>query len=296
MEVIMQRSSISFTTLIILFSIITELAQFAAYYFLGPTVFVYCLAAFICFLFSHVFLEKTLSFEACFSYSLLNVFMCAIILALSYFGGTDSLLKYQPNLILFIILNWLVPLLYCVIRNLGDRALKYSDFNRFYRNTNLIFIFFYIGLFLFLLFFKNKTFVGYYTDIDTINLIPFFTIATLIENYINGSLTLGAVIKYIVYDTALFLPYGFYAVLLLRYQGRLIRFLVLLFLPALVEILQQVFSLGKCDLDDVLLGLLGGFIGAVLYHIVNRIYCFFTEEDFLYNRPHYSFSGRSLHF
>ncbi len=292
----MQRSSISITTLIILFSILTVLAQFGAYYLLGPVFGVYSIAALFSLLFSHVFLDRTLNYESCFSYSLLNIFLCTIIIMLSYFSNAGSILPYHPTLIIIIILNWIIPLLYCIIRNLTDRGFKYTNFNIFYRNINIIFILFYTGLLIVLLFMKNKSFVLYYTDFESVNMVPFLTLATLIEEYLNGYVALGTIAKYLLQEIALFIPYGFYTVLLLRYQSRSLRILVLLILPLMVEILQKVFHLGKGDLDDVILGLLGGLIGAVFYHILNRIYRSFTDEDFLHNRPHYPFSDSSLHF
>lgn len=286
----MQRSPIRIATFIILFSILTVLVQFGVYYFLGSAILIYSLAAFVCLLFSYIFLEQTLSYESCFSYSLLNIFICAVIILLSYFSSKDSLLPYRPDLILFIILNWFIPLLYCIVRNLTDRSFKYAGFHAFYRNTNIVFILFYMGLLVVLLFLKNRS------RTDAVNLIPINTIATLIDDYLNGYVTIGEVIKYFLPGIALFLPYGFYTILLLRYRGRLIRFLALLILPVAVEILQQVFLFGKADVDDVLLGLLGGFIGGLLYHLLNRIYRLVTDEDFLCDRPHYSYLGNSLHF
>ncbi|MGB8455119.1 MAG: VanZ family protein [Anaerocolumna sp.] len=292
----MHRSSINIATLIILFSFLTVLFQFGAYYFLDPVFIVYGIAALFSLIFSHVFLEQTLSYESCFSYTLLNIFLCTIILLLSYFGGNNSLITYHPDLTIFIILNWIIPVLYCVIRNLSDQSLKYNDFNKFYRNINIIFIIFYIGILITLLFFKNKSFVEHYTDFNASNMIPFLTLATLIEDYITGYIASDIIIKYLVQGIVLFIPYGFYAILFLRYQSRLLRLLGLLVLPVLVEILQTIFKLGKTDIDDILLGLLGGFIGAILYHTVNRIYRTFTDEDFLYDRHRSSFINSSLHF
>ncbi len=293
----MQRSSINIATLIIVFSILTVLVQFGAYYFFPDSVLlVYALAVLICFLFSHIFLEQTLSYESCFSYSLLNIFLCTIIVLLSYFWSNDSFLTYHPRLIGIIIVNWIIPVLYCIIRNLTDSAFKYGDFNKFYRNMNIVFASFYICILIFWLFLNNKSLVVFYSDFRSINLVPFLALATLIEDFLTGYGTFGGIIRYLVPGIALFIPYGFYAILLLRYQSRILRVLVLFLMPLLVEVLQRVFLLGKADLDDIILGFIGGFIGAIGYHILNRIYRTFTDEDFLYSRHHHSYSGSSLYF
>ncbi len=290
----MKRSSIA--TQIILFSLLTVLVQFSAYFFLGSTLLVYGIAALLALLFSHVFLEQTLSYESCFNYSLLNIFLCVIIILLSFFGNSDYFVIYDSYLLLFIALNWFIPTLYCIIRNLMDRNPKYMDFNVFYHNISVLFIFFYVAFLIFTLFFQNKASVLYYTDFRSINFVPFLTLATLIEDYLSGYTALKTIILYLVQGIIPFMPYGFYATLLLRYQSRLFRFIVLLILPVLVEILQRVFLLGMVDIDDVFLAVTGGFIGAICYHILNSVYRFVTDEDFLFERTHYSFPHNSLHF
>ena len=294
--VYMQRSSVNIATLIILFSIMTVLVQFGAYYFLASSYLCFGIAAVICFVFCHIILEQTLNYEVCFSYTLLNIFLCTIIILLSYLGSNDSILAYRPVLFLFIAINWVLPLLYCIIRNLADSSFKYTAFNIFYRNTNIVFIIFYIAVLTIFLFLRNNSFVSYYTDIKTINYIPLLSLATLIEDYISGYITPAALIKYLAMCVVLYIPYGFYAALLFRYHSRILRLFIFLLFPFAVEILQGIFLLGKSDIDDVLLGLLGGFTGAILYHVLNRVYRTITDEDFLYKRPHYSFYGNSPHF
>ena len=292
----MKRGSINNATLIILFSIAAVLVQFTAYYLLDSNYLRFGIAAIICLLFCHIILEQTLNYEFCFSYSLLNIFLCTIIILLSFVGSKETILTYHPVLFLFIAIDWLIPLLYSMIRNLADSSLKYSDFNVFYRNTSIVFIIFYLAILIVFLFLRNNSFVSYFTDISSINYIPFLSLATLIEHHISGYFTMAELLKYLALCIALFIPYGFYSTLMFRYQSRILRFLALLFLPLIIEILQLVFLLGKCDIDDVLLGLLGGFIGAILYHIVNTVYRTITDEDFLYTRTRYSFYGSSIHF
>lgn len=292
----MHRSSISNATLIILFSMLTILIQFGVYYFTGAVILTSIIAVLVCLLCCHILLEQTLSYDTCFSYSLLNIFISTLMISLSYFSETGFLLPFKPELALFVIVNWSVPLLYCIIRSLTDHSSKYSDFKIFYRNINIVFVLFYLFLMVILLFLNNMEFVQTYARDTRINFTPFITIATAIEDYFNEYLKFGVILKYLLQGTLIFLPYGFYITLLLRYRGRIIRLVSFLILPVLVELLQLIFVMGKVDIDDIILGLLGGFMGAFLYHIINRIYLAFTEEDFLYERRSYSFGNHSLYF
>lgn len=290
----MQRSSSHLTTIALLLSILTITVQFSTFYFLGSTIITFGLTALFILLFSHILLEKFLSYESCFSYILLNLFISFIIILLSYFGGEDSALSYESGLAFFILLNWLVPSVYCIIRCLFDRGPKYSHFNSFYRNISIVFMLFYIGVFVYILFIsKNSSDIS---DSKSINIIPFVTIATFIEDFIRGNVHIREFIPYFINGIVLFLPYGYFITLLLRYYGRLTRAFALFILPVLVEVIQGVFLLGKVDIDDIIMAVIGGFLGALCYHIINSIFRSVTDEDFMSERSSYSYYNSNLHF
>jgi len=284
----MHRSSTHITTLIILLSILTITIQFSVYYFFGATLVTFGLITLLILLCSHIFLNRSHSYEACFSYSLLNIFVCFIIM-FSNFRGEVSFLIYQHNLLLFIILHWTIPTLYCIIRCLLDKCSKYTNFNLFYRNISIVFLVIYVGVLIYILFLQNGTNILYYTDYHSINLVPFLTLATLIEDHINGYVSVNNITAYLIQGILLFVPYGFYTILLLRYNRLLTRIIALLFLPLLIEVLQRVFLLGKGDIDDIILAMIGSVIGALCYHILNLIFRAVTDDDFLYECSHYSF-------
>jgi glycopeptide antibiotics resistance protein len=292
----MKRNSVQITTLTILLSILTVIAQFSIYYFLGSSFLTFSLAALIILMPTHIFLEKSLNHESCFSYSLLNTFLCFIIILLSYLGGSDFFLTFQPFLLIFIVINLEVPILYCMFRCLFDRGAKYSHFNIFYRNISIVFLVIYMSVLIFLCFIPNEITVLYLNDINSINFIPFLTLATLIEDFLYGNSSFGNIITYFMQTTFLFIPYGFYTILLLKHSSRLIRFIALLFLPILIEIIQIVFQLGQGDINDIIFALIGGLLGAICYHLLNSIFHVITDEDFLYERSRYSFYRNSLHF
>jgi glycopeptide antibiotics resistance protein len=139
---------------------------------------------------------------------------------------------------------------------------------------------------------KNEDFVLYYDDLKSLNFVPFLTIATLIEDYLYKYISFGTIMSYLLQEIFLFLPYGFYVILLLHNFSRIVRFFALLLLPVIIELVQKIFLLGKPDIDDIILGLIGGLIGGLCYHLLNRIFLYFTDENFLFERNRYSFSNR----
>lgn len=292
----MKKSSFQFATLIILLSIFTVAVQFTVWYFFQASLLSFGIGLLISLMFSHIFLRQSLTYESCFSYTLLNVLICSIVILLSFLGEHTSYLTFQSELLYIPALHLFVPFFYAILQNLFDKGHRYNGFHSFFRSTSITFLIFYAATFVFLSFITNKAALLIFTDIKSINFIPFFTLATLIEAYIDKKAELTDIGTYLVHTSCIFIPYGFYAVLLLRKSSRFIRCLALLFLPVLTEILQRIFLVGKADIDDILFGLLGGFLGGILYHLLNTAYNYVADEDFLSRRNQYSFYRNNLHY
>jgi glycopeptide antibiotics resistance protein len=244
-------------------------------------------------LFNHILLEKFLSYDPCFSYTLLNLFISLLIIIFSYLGGKNNILSYQPALLIFPAADWFIATFYCILRCLFDRGPRFSNFQVFYRNVSIVFILSYTVLLIFILIYPGNSISS---DYSNLNIIPFFTVATVIEDYINGKVTTDFIIQYLTKGIFLFVPYGFYVILLLRRSARLIRAFALLLLPVLIEVVQFTFLYGKADIDDIILGWLGGIIGGLSFHLLNLIFRTISDEGFLEKRSRYSSYHSSLHF
>lgn len=292
----MRRSPIHVATLIILLSIITVVVQFSLYYFLGITVVTFVLSGILILICSHIFLELSLSYESIFSYTLLNTLVCLIIIGLSYYNEGTSFINYHSILLLFVIINLVLPIIYGTLRTLLDRSQKYINFKSFYYNCSYLFIVLYISTIIYYLFVNNAGYIIYYNDLSKINFIPFLTLATLIEDYIDSFTSLTSIAYYLLIGIAIYIPYGFFISLFLRNQSKIIKLLCLIIFPFIIEALQIILLLGKCDIDDIILGVIGGFIGTLFYYLQNQIFRFIKNEDFLSQRSRYSFYRNNLHF
>ena len=292
----MQRSTLHVTTLIIILSIISVAVQFSLFYFLGISILTFVVSGIFVLICSHIFLEHTLSYESLFSYTLLNTLVCIIVIGLSYFNEGTSFINYHPILLLFVMINLFLPVKYGTLRTLFDHGQKYNNFKSFYYNCNIFSIIIYLAIIINLLFLNNANYVIYYSNFQKINFIPFLTIATLIEDYIGGYMPLTSIVNYLLLGIVIYIPYGFYISLFLRSQRRPLKFLCLFVLPVIIEGLQIILNLGKCDIEDVILGVIGGILGGFVYFLLNSLFLIVTDEDFLYERSRYSFYRNNLHF
>jgi len=108
----------------------------------------------------------------------------------------------------------------------------------------------------------------YHEDMRDINLIPFTTIKLFINSWNYGYLNKGLIITNIIGNIVIFIPMVLLLWCLFKIMRRkwvvvIVNFLVIVG----VEVSQYLTHYGSCDIDDILLNMIGVFIG---YFIVTR--------------------------
>lgn len=284
------------SSLIIFLSILTILIQFATYNFFESILILWGVSILISIVCCHILQEQTNTYETCFQFSLLTVFISLIIIIMSFYGNTQNFLPFSGPMLGIAIINWLIPLLHCFIRYMVDYGTRMEDFIGFYRNMSILFLLFYIAWIISIYFVKNSYTWAYPMSTGTYNFMPFNIISTQIEDFIYGFIPLSELVTYLLSRILTFLPYGFYITLLLRNQPRLPRILTLLLLPFVIEVIQFFLIPEYCDIDDLFYGFIGGNIGSLCYYLMNIVFRLFSGKDFLKKDTEYRFSNSNLHF
>jgi len=292
------RSNIHISSIIVFLSILTISLQFATYYFISSfyaIIGISCLILIIC---CHILLERTVTYEACFIYIILNVFISLIITILTYFGKDYSFtfIPYTGTLIAIVAINWFIPTLHCFLRYLFDYGTRIDSFLTFYRNSSIVFLLFYVGIIIYGSFFTAAFPWAYQTNSEAVNFSPFMVISTQISDYIYKQIPLSDISVYLSSRILIFMPYGFYCTLIIRKQTRLFRFFILLLFPVILEILQYFIYPTRCDIDDIIYALIGGILGSLWFWLINLISKSISGKDFLVKDTVYRFSNSSLHF
>ncbi len=126
---------------------------------------------------------------------------------------------------------------------------------------NLVIFFYSIGL-LILLFFRPEN--QYY---GSINLTPFDTVLFYLEGHVDlliAIYNLGA-------NIGLFVPFGVYYCFIKEKPSIRKLLTISFFSISLIEILQFVTRRGSLDIDDLILNLLGVFIGYLIFPILEKV-------------------------
>lgn len=291
-----KHSHIEVSSWIVILGILTILTQFTAYYFFSSVYIVIGISSLVLVICTHILLEQSLSYESSFTYTLLILFISLVITLLAFFGKEQELIPYTDILLGIVVLNWSIPTLHCYIRNMFEYSTRVENFNTFFRNSSIIFILFYTGLLIYAFFAKDAFPWAYRAVAEQANFTPFWSVATQIEDYLNKMTPLSDIFTYLTSRIFIYVPYGYYSILLLHRQPRVLRFVFLLLLPVIIELLQFILIPTRCDIDDIIYGLIGGLFGALWFYLNNFIFRMISGKNFLEKNSDYRYSKNSLHF
>lgn len=294
----MQRqTNVNISSSIVFLSIVTILVEFVLYYFFASVFLILGVSSIILFICCHVLLERASTYEVCFIYALLNIFISLIITILTYFEKDSalSILTYRNTLIGIVILNWLIPTFHCFIRYMFDYGTRVENYVQFYRNNSIVLIIFYLGAIVYVTFFATA-FPWELPGRTEINLLPFDLISTQIEDYLDGFIPITDILIYLASRILIFVPFGYYIAIITRRQSRILRFILLLSVPFVLELIQYFIAPDRCDIDDIICAFLGGLLGVICFVLMNTIFRAISGKDFLMKETGYHFSNHSLHF
>ena len=100
----------------------------------------------------------------------------------------------------------------------------------------------------------------------SVNLIPFKTIIEYTLAFFNGSMGIGYAIDNLSANLLVFMPMGVYLPYYFKNKLSLKQCFIILFgMVFSVEILQLILRKGLFDIDDIILNVLGGMIGYLIF-------------------------------
>lgn len=100
---------------------------------------------------------------------------------------------------------------------------------------------------------------------DNWNLIPFSTI----EFYLSGNVSFLIAFYNLAANIGVFIPFGF--AFMLTVKSRFMRFLIPFLSISTIELLQFITQRGSLDIDDLILNLIGVYIGYVFTPVFQRV-------------------------
>lgn len=282
----MNKQSVNISSLVILLSLICFIMDVCIYYFVPQryVVIVFAIVCSVCL--SHFFLESSLNYDYNFIHASFMVITSLAFGVIIYIIQPNQWIKYDYSIIVLVLLNWLIPFLYCCLRDLFDRGPRFDGFNLFFHRMSKFFIVIYILAIL-----KQYFITPFVPPYDAPSFgarlfVPFMSTAEHIEYVIRTGQSLVPVMVYIIEIICFGVPAGYFARIYLRNRHFIIRLFVCLLFPLVLELLQHVTGLGRCAIDDYVIFLIGVVIGNTLYHIMNGLFVSVATRDLTTDRGH----------
>ncbi len=204
--------------------------------------------------------------------NLLLTLICVLLPSLLFIGMYlfTSTNKFQYIFVCLILANF-VSLNLVVFTTRVFRNKTISNYNTYSKPMHMLFFLSYAILLTFLLFsdaFDNRT------KLRTINLIPLKTIINFLTA--GSTLSLRVIIVNLLGNIIIFIPLGFYIKALMK--KNLPTLFVTIFIPIIIEASQYILAVGISDIDDVILNVMGEWLGFYLLYLLNKIYYQFNKN------------------
>ena len=108
--------------------------------------------------------------------------------------------------------------------------------------------------------------ISWWQKIASINFTPFKTIFY----YLRGNQNINVAIVNLLGNILAFIPMGFLLPILFGRYKKIRNVFYISFIVSLsIEMIQLIFRLGSCDIDDIILNILGGLVGFSFYMFLN---------------------------
>jgi glycopeptide antibiotics resistance protein len=280
----MNKRAVNISSLVILLALLSLILEICLYYFIPQHVVTVIVAAVISLGLTHFFLETSLDYDYCFLYAALMTITSLAFCIVVYLMQPNQWIQYDYTLLALIIVNWFIPFAYCFIRDFIDRGPRFADYLFFFHGMSILFLAVYL-----LAIVKQLFVTPFLPPYDAMsfgahNFVPFMATGSYVEAALASGSSLHHIIVYLAEMIVIAIPFGFYAKVYCRSLPFLIRLFVYLAVPFLMEAIQYLTGIGRADIDDYTLALIGTVIGIIIYHIIYRISYETHKRDFLEER------------
>lgn len=221
-----------------------------------------------------------------------------LLIPCAFSGVVGLLLPYveipffsESNVVLLgCLVTWLVPVVYAMIYTWANGNTEMAGFAKLYTRATVFFYLVYFALVIYGAIFQQTA----AEEGNATQWIPFATFAALINGVVKKTITAQRVVEFLLNRVVFFLPYGFFIGMVCRKLHGILRVILLLFLPAVLEAVQLFFGWGTCDVDDVIFRFIGSLLGLIGFLVFDAMFQHFTARHFDGSEINRDYYGRKI--
>lgn len=284
----MNSRVVNISSLIILLSLLSFIAEALAYYLIPLHWVSILFAALLSLGISHFCLETSLDYDYGFIHAAFMTISTLAFASIVYLIQPNQWITYDFSLVFLVLINWIVPLLYNTIRDLLDNGPRFYGYSIFFKRMTILFLIIYIMVILKQYFITPITPPYEAEAFGAHNFVPFMSLGIHLEAMLRSQADLIPLAVYLAEIFTLGIPFGFFCRIYCRKWMTGFRILLYIAWPVALEVLQELTGLGRYDLDDIALSLIGIVCGVLLYHLLNTIFQSVANRGFLMSREKFS--------
>lgn len=283
-DIVMNNRAVNISSLVILLSLVSFIAEACLYYLVNYHWISIVFAVIFSVGLSHFCLESSLNYGYSFLHAAFMVTITFIFSTVIYLIQPNQWIHYDFSMVVLVLVNWLVPFLYSNIRDMLDRGPRFDGFHLFFRRMSILFIVFFLFVLIKQYFLTPITPPYQELPFGAHNFIPMMTTASYIEFALKSHVSLAPLFCYIGEMVAISIPIGFFVRI---YGARLpfvLRLLIYVGIPVILELLQDLAGRGWDDIDDVTMSLFGILIGVILFYLLNGLSQSVSNREYMMSR------------
>lgn len=280
----MNKRLVGVSTLVILLALLSFILEVCLYYFISEHIVAVLAAIGLSVALSHYFLELSLDYDSCFLQAAFMTIASAAFAVVVYLMQPNEWISFDFWILVLVLMNWLVPFIYCFIRDFADRGPRFGGYIFFFHGMSVVFLSMYVLLIAKELFVTPMLPPYPVMEFGAHNFIPFMATGNYLEGVIGSGGNTADMVIYIVQMVIFAIPYGFYAKVYTRELPFILRLLAYMGGPLIIELLQLITGLGRADMDDYAFAIIGILIGTGIYQLVYYVSYETNKRDFLEDR------------
>ncbi len=280
----MNARTVNISSLVILLSLISLICECFIYYFLPHPGWSILFAAICSLLLSHFFLESSFSYSYNVLHASFMTYGTLLYSAIVYLIQPNQWISYHFCMVFLVLVNWLIPFIYCTLRDFNDPGPRFNGFDIFFRQMSICLILIYIFVLV-----KQYYLTPIIPPFEEMafgaqNFVPFMATGSYLEECLRTGKDLIPLIWFLAEMVVMFIPFGFFLRAFAGKTAFIFRLFLYLAFPALLEISQFLSGLGRGHIDDYVAALLGTLIGVLIYRAIDGCFHLFAGREFAAER------------
>lgn len=280
----MNVRTVNISSLVILLSLISLICEGFIYYFIPQHIWAIIFAIFCSLLLSHFFLETAFRYTYNVLHSAFMTIGTMIYAVIIYLIQPNQWISYDFSMVVLVLVNWLIPFLYCTLRDLCDPGPRFDGYHRYFHHMSIVLLLIYAFALI-----KQYYLTPIIPPYESLafgaqNFVPYMATGSYLEEIIRMGQSPTSILCFLAEMIILFIPFGFY---MRAYSGKwpfILRLFCYLAFPLILEISQYLFGIGRGHIDDYVSALIGTLIGILIYHAINSIFRIVAGRSFATER------------